>query len=122
MARPRIPSVRAAVEGRDRHDPQRFRNRPAPLFADIGAPPSWMSCSQCAVWDVFTFELPWLNKTHRSLLEVAVTVRARIASGQDVGVQAMNLLRQCLGQMGATPADAGRVAHADEDEADDLLD
>jgi len=122
MARPRSPLAKAKAEGRDRHDPQRFRNRPAPVFAEIGDPPSWMSPSQREVWDVFVFELPWLNKTHRSLLEVAVTVRTRIASGQDVGVQALNLLRQCLGQMGATPADAGRVAFADEDEADDLLD
>ena len=122
MARPRIPSARAAVEGRDRHDPQRFRNRPAPVFAEIGAPPSWMSIDQRQIWDVFISELPWLNKTHRSLLEVAVTVRTRIASGQDIGVQAMNLLRQCLGQMGATPADAGRVSFADDEEPDDILD
>ncbi len=44
-------------------------------------------------------------------------------AGQEVGVQAMNLLRQMLGQMGATPADASKVATPDEgEEKDDLLD
>lgn len=39
---------------------------------------------------------------------------------EDVGVQKMNLLRQMLGQMGATSADASKVATGDE--KDDLLD
>lgn len=122
MARPRTPLAKARAEGRDMINAGRFRNRTVSHLADIGLPPSWMSADQRDIWDVFVSELPWLNQTHRALLEVAVTVRARIASGQDVGVQALNLLRQCLGQMGATPADAGRVAFVDDEEADDLLD
>jgi len=44
-------------------------------------------------------------------------------AGQEVGVQAMNLLRQMLGQMGATPSDASKVTVTDADEEkDDLLD
>lgn len=43
-------------------------------------------------------------------------------TGNEVGVQALNLLRQCLGQMGATPADASKITVADdeEDDTDDL--
>jgi hypothetical protein len=45
-------------------------------------------------------------------------------TGQEVGVQALNLLRQCLGQMGATPADATKVTlpNNDEEDEDDLDD
>jgi hypothetical protein len=36
-------------------------------------------------------------------------VRGRLIAGEDVGVKALGLLRQCLGQLGATPADASKV-------------
>jgi hypothetical protein len=44
-------------------------------------------------------------------------------ANQDVGVQAMNLLRQCLGQMGATPSDASKITvpEGDEEDPDDAL-
>lgn len=122
MARPRTPLAKAKAEGRETINAGRYRNRTASHQADIGFPPLWMSPDQRDIWDVFVSELPWLNQTHTALLEVAVTVRTRIASGQDVGVQAMNLLRQCLGQMGATPTDAGRVSFVVDEETDDLLD
>lgn len=68
-------------------------------------------------------ELPWLNQSHRTLVGMAANIQGRIMAGQEVGVQAMNLLRQMLGQMGATPADASKVASGDDgDEKDDLLD
>ncbi|SPL63721.1 hypothetical protein OHAE_3653 [Ochrobactrum soli] len=38
-------------------------------------------------------------------------------------MQALNLLRQCLGQMGATPSDATKVSMPDDgEEKDDLVD
>jgi hypothetical protein len=48
---------------------------------------------------MFRKEIPWLNESHRALMEIASTVRARMTAGDDCGIQAMNLLRQCLGQM-----------------------
>ncbi len=44
--------------------------------------------------------------------------RARLIDGQEVGVNALNLLRQALSQMGATPADATRVPAGSDDEPD----
>ncbi len=44
-------------------------------------------------------------------------------AGEECGVQTLNLLRQCLGSMGATPSDASKVTLPDNDEEeDDLLD
>lgn len=77
-----------------------------------------MGAAQAAVWEQFAHELPWLNGSHRALLEIAAVTRARLIAGEDVGVQALNLLRQCLGQMGATPADATKVTMPDGDNQD----
>jgi hypothetical protein len=61
--------------------------------------PNWPS----GAWDTFRDELPWLNRSHRALVEIAATIRARVMTGNDIGVKAMNLLSMCLGQLGATP-------------------
>lgn len=120
MARPRIPRARAAVEARDKKNPQRFSNRKEPKSTgDLGDPPEWMGGEQRAAWKVFQREIPWLTESHRGLVEIAAIIRARLATGEEVGVQALNLLRQCLGQMGATPADASKVSVGDDDEDDE---
>ncbi|WP_245451876.1 hypothetical protein [Mesorhizobium waimense] len=76
-----------------------------------------------SAWLLFQREIPWLTQSHRMLVGMAANIQGRIMAGQDVGVQAMNLLRQCLGQMGASPADASKITVPDEgDEKDDLLD
>jgi hypothetical protein len=76
----------------------------------LGKPPSWMKkVSQVEAWQMFSDELPWLNQSHRSLVEIAASIRARVMMGDDIGIKALNLLRQCLGSMGATPADSSKV-------------
>lgn len=119
MARPRIPRAKADIEARDKKNPQRFRNRKEPASTGaLGDPPEWMGGEQRAAWKIFQREVPWLTGSHRGLVEIAVVIRARLASGEDVGVQALNLLRQCLGQMGATPSDASKVTISDDGEED----
>jgi hypothetical protein len=77
-----------------------------------------MSKEQATAWHTFSSEAPWLNYSHRALVEIACVVRARLASGGDVGAGALNLLRQCLGQMGATPSsNVMALDPADEDDA-----
>jgi len=129
MARPRTPVAKAKVEARDKQHPQRFKDRSEPKVENpIGDPPDWIVDNDLTkartAWLTFTSEIPWLNESHRSFLEIAANIRGRLMTGNEVGVQALNLLRQCLGQMGATPADASKitVANDDEEEADDLDD
>ena len=120
MARPRIPRAKAAVEARDKINAGRFKNRKEPASpGELGNPPEWMGGEQRAAWKVFQREIPWLTESHRGLVEIATIIRARLASGEEVGVQALNLLRQCLGQMGATPSDASKVTLPNDDEEDD---
>ena len=81
-----------------------------------------MSDVQKKSWTEFEAEAPWLNYSHRSLVEIASTVRARLTSGEEVGVQALSLLRLCIGSMGLSPVDASKISWAPQDEPDDLLD
>jgi hypothetical protein len=68
-----------------------------------------MTKEQKAAWKTFRDELSWLDSSHRCLLEIASTIRPRVMTGADNGVKAMNLLRMCLGQLGATPADSSKM-------------
>jgi translation initiation factor IF-3 len=69
-------------------------------------------------WQAFKAELPWLKESDRVLVEIAATIRGRLMAGEDVGVSALNQLRMCAAQMGATPADRSKIAVPDEPEED----
>ena len=118
MPRPRTPLEKARVTGANRHHPARFAGRSDPKTSPLGAPPDWMRGKQIEAWEMFRCELPWLAEADRAVLEIATGVRARLMSGDEVGVQALTLLRQCLGQMGATPADRSKVTVPDEQSED----
>lgn len=123
MAPPRKPRAKAAVEASDKKNPQRFRDRKEPKAnGPLGAPPSWVKdtteCKSKAAWLLFQKEIPWLTESHRMLVGMASTIQGRIMANQEVGVQALNLLRQMLGQMGATPSDASKITVPDGDEKD----
>ncbi len=128
MPRPRTPLAKAKAEARDTKDPQRFRDRADPSgTGPLGPPPIWIKNNGTnharTAWNDLVKDLPWLNSSHRAHLGIAASIYGRLIGGEEVGVQALNLLRQCLGQMGANPADASKVNVPDEDEEkDDLLD
>ncbi len=128
MAKPRTPLAKARTEARDKKDPQRFKARSEPAGVEpLGPPPSWIKDTAdnkaLSAWKALVKRIPWLNSSHEPLLAIASNTYGRLIAGQEVGVQALNLLRQCLGSMGATPADASKVAIPDDgEEKDDLLD
>ena len=129
MARPRTPKAKAAVTGRDQHDGKRFKSRKEPQgIPPLGKPPKWIKDVDCnkalTAWNEFAKDYPWLNDSHRTHLVIACNIYGRVIADQDVGVQALNLLRQCVGQMGGNPSDATKVTlpNDDEDEDDDLDD
>ncbi len=122
MARPRKPKTIALVEGRDQINPSRYRSRNDPSASPLGEPPEWLTEAQCDAWQEFNCEMPWLRESHRAFIGIAAILRARLAGAGDMGVQAMNLLRLCLGQMGATPTDFGKIGWSPEtDDPDDHI-
>jgi hypothetical protein len=107
--------------GRILHDPKRFKGRVEPIVKDpLGKPPKCMKkASQREAWETFADELPWLNKSHRSIVGIASEIRGKLISGEEVSVNQLNLLRQCLGQLGATPSDASKVKMPDGEDGED---
>lgn len=128
MARPRIPRAKAKLEARDKINAGRFKDRKEPKVSDVlGDPPSWLVDTKTnkarQAWLAISRDIPWLNSSHRILVATASSIYGRMMAGEECGVQALNLLRQCLGSMGATPSDASKVTLPDDDEeADDILD
>ena len=120
MARPRTPAAKAKATGRDTRDPARFTGRNEPVILDgIGEPFAWLNENAQKAWREIVAEVPWLNNSHRGFLAIAANIRGRMIAGEDCGVQALNLLRQCYGQMGATPADASKAGVTPGDEQED---
>ncbi len=128
MAKPRTPLAKAKAEGRDTINAGRFKARSEPKgLPTLGSPPRWVRDTDgnkaLTAWKELVKDLPWLNGSHRAHLTIASNIYGRVIAEQDVGVQALNLLRQCLGQMGGNPADATKVSVPDDgEEKDDILD
>lgn len=122
MAAPRLPALKARAQGADLKNPARFKDRANPAVVALGDPPEWMGGEQRLIWKAFVAELPWLAESDRALVEMATLIRARVYSGEIPGVQALNLLRQCLGSMGATPADRSKVPMPDDPGDEDPAD
>lgn len=118
MAKPRAPVERARITGAIKKDPARFSQRANPRSGPLGAAPGWMRAEARRAWELFKKEIPWLAEADRGLVEIAASIRGRLMAGEDVGVSALNQLRMCYGQMGATPADRTKVHIPDEPEED----
>lgn len=114
MPRPRVPQERARITGADMINPARFSGRSDPKTSPLGEPSDWMGGEQRTAWNQFRREVPWLMESDRTLVEIASYLRARLMMGEEVGVGALNQLRMCMAQMGATPADRSKVAIPDE--------
>jgi len=118
-----LAAAKVKIQAAAVKNPQRFRDRREPkVDTPLGAPPPWVvdvpTNMARTAWTTIGAETPWLNSSHRSLVGIAASILGRQIAGQDVGVQAMNLLRQCLSQMGATPVDASKIAMPDDRDED----
>jgi hypothetical protein len=123
MARPRTPKAKAVITGHAAKEKTKFEDRHEPAVTDaVGDPFEWLNEFAQKAWREIASEVPWLNSSHRGHLAIAANIRGRMMKGEDVGVQAMNLLRQCYGQMGATPADASKAGAKPDGESKDPAD
>jgi hypothetical protein len=113
--------MKAETTGRALHDPKRFKTRREPkVDAPLGPPPKWMKDKNALeAWRTFTTEIPWLNYSHRSLVEIASMIRGRLMAGDELSIAGLTLLRICLSQMGASPADASKVSMPEENDDQD---
>jgi len=116
----RLPEAKSKALGRDTIQPGRHKARKAPkVHYAVGEPFPYMTDTAKAAWLAFCDEIPWLNKSHRAILEVVSNVRALMMDGEDVGVTKLNMYQSCLSKLGATPSDASKVTAEDDDEDDE---
>jgi hypothetical protein len=119
LAPPRKPLYLAHLTGAVAKNPQRYRARHEPSgFGPLGEPSEWLSDGAKNAWREMVPTMPWLNTTHRFIVEIAAILTAKMAAGE-LGVPGMQLLRVVLGKLGASPADFGRVKWAPPVEDDD---
>jgi hypothetical protein len=76
----------------------------------LDEPPQWLSPAAQEAWREMASNLPWLRYCHRSIVGITALLVGKMSAGE-LGVPGMSLLRQCLGKLGATPADALRVGY-----------
>lgn len=119
MPRPRLPVAKAAVSGAAMAHPERHRDRKVPRGTrPIGDAYKSMTPGQVLAWEEFRAELPWLNSSHRALLQVACILRARLNDDSDIGVNQLQTYSAILSKLAATPTDESKVTMPDGDETD----
>ena|SRR5690606_16841867 len=119
MARPRLPAAKAEVSGATVINAGRFKNRKAPKRTrSLGEPYARMTDAQKEAWEEFRAELPWLNSSHRALLQVACVLRARLNDDPNMGVNAITTYSAVLSKLAATPVDETKVSVPDGEEED----
>lgn len=120
MARPRLPQSKAEVSGAVLKNAGRFKGRKAPKRTrPLGEPYVKMTDAEKAAWAELAGDMPWLHSAHRTLLQMACRIKARLDQGEEVGISAMNLLSALLSKLGATPVDETKVTHDEGEEADE---
>lgn len=119
MANPRLPAMKAEVTGAAAKNAGRYADRKAPKGTrPLGEPYKAMTESQREAWNEFRDELPWLNSSHRALLQVACVLRARLNNEPDMGVNALQAYSAVLSKLAATPVDETKVNYGGEEETD----
>lgn len=119
MANPRLPALKADVSGAALKNPQRHGDRKAPKGTrSLGEPYKSMTPAQCEAWEEFRADLPWLNSSHRAILQVACLLRARMNADADIGVTALSAYSAILSKLAATPVDETKASRGDEEDED----
>jgi phage terminase small subunit len=128
MANPRTPLAKAIATGRTLKNPGRFKDRKEPAnLQPLGDPPRWLQDDPAALacWHAFRREISWLTEADGALVEIASILRAQLWH-RTWTLTGISALRQCLNEMGATPASRSKVAVRDTggptDPADEFFD
>jgi hypothetical protein len=119
MSRSRLPQAKAEASGAALKNPQRFVSRKAPKrVKPLGQPYAYMTEEERECWAELAQDLPWLNASHRTLMQIVCRVKSRFQSGDEIGVSALTLLQTVLSKLGATPVDETKVNHGNDGDDD----
>lgn len=115
--RPRLPNEVAKITGAEAKNAGRFKGRASPKVKSLGLPPVKFCEARAAIWEEFNADFPWLGRSDRRLVGLAVELQYMIdTEPQPVAVFAQ--MRLLLSSMGGTPVDRSKVGTPDEDDED----
>jgi len=121
MPRHRLPVEVASVTGADKRSPGRFKGRSAPVVKSLGPAPKRFSSAQVEIWDDFNSDFPWLGRSDRRVVGLAVMLQYMIDTDPKCPVAVFVQMRMLLSSMGGTPVDRSKVS-APEEEGEDPAD
>jgi hypothetical protein len=117
--RPRLPQDVAKVTGAVAKNAGRFKDRATPKVLSLGPAPKAYDDDQREIWDEFNADFPWLGRSDRALVRLAVDLQMMINGGEaPVAVYAQ--MRLLLSSMGGTPVDRSKVNAPDDDDKDPM--
>jgi len=109
----------AKITGAEAKNAGRFAGRGKPKVKSLGAAPFRLSEDQREIWDEFNLDFPWLGRSDRALVEVAVNLMDQLRTlGSEAPIALYAQMRMILGQMGGTPVDRSKVQAPDEETED----
>lgn len=121
---PRLPADVATITGADKRSPGRFEGRSTPKVKSLGPAPKRFTDSQTKIWNELNDDFPWLGRSDRRVVGLAVLLQHRIDTEQDVPVGVFAQMRMLLSAMGGTPVDRSKVTAPDDkpyDPTDEFL-
>lgn len=118
MAKPRLPQKVAEITGAAARSPGRFKGRCSPAVKSLGPAPKRFTKAQAAIWNEFNADLPWLGRSDRRTVGLAVLLQDLIDTDPACPIGVFAQMRMLLGAMGATPVDRSKIAAPEDDEPD----
>ena len=119
MARPRLPQEVAKVTGAIDKNAGRFKGRATPKIKSLGPAPKRFTEDQVEIWNEFNEDFPWLGRSDRRVVGLAVLLQSEIDDPEtETPVAVFAQMRMLLSAMGGTPVDRSKVQAPDEEEDD----
>lgn len=116
--RPRLPQEVAKITGAVTKNAGRFKDRANPKVRSLGPAPKRYCEARKEIWDEFNDDFPWLGRSDRRLVGLAVELQFQIDTEPEVPVAVYAQMRLLLSSMGGTPVDRSKVAAPGEESED----
>lgn len=117
--RPRLPQEVAQITGSAARSAGRFAGRSSPKVRSLGPAPKRFSPEQAEIWDEFNDDFPWLGRSDRNLVGLAVLLQMQInLAGTEATAAMFGQMRLMLSSMGGTPVDRSKVGKPDDEDED----
>lgn len=117
--RKRLPQEVAKITGAVAKNAGRFEGRASPKVKSLGPAPKRFTKDQKELWQEFNDDFPWLGRSDRRHVGLAVVLQSQIdAAGMEATPPMFAQMRLLLSGMGGSPVDRSKVSAREEDEID----